>query len=468
MFLIGVLFTLPLPLLAITPDGVCEAAEYSQGCCTGSGPFGQTGGGPPHWTTWNPNGGEWTSGKVKSSVSDDFTTKQFVRFDFDNDDRYCGGSNNKVQKGTAIFKMAATGKDKNVRISMDGVAEAMFEKYELFVDGKLEHKVQASNTKNVCWVSSCNMCNVNQPDKTFKLSGGSHEIKFAVTSIDPLFHNNCFFMISYEEDGCGGCKCTAQPTSVPTPTPTALPTAKPTAWPTIKDEIIAPTERPTKFPTLNPTNFPTLSPTNNPTWVPTPPPTKAGDCDPQPPKSTQSSAFDCKCKEVAIVVEQKPIIARAYCDKHVPHMESGQWRETEFCFVEESCADGKSFPSKELGNLHVAKCELPAKCSYEIPENCACKEVTDVYVFGSNVTTSLSNPMAKWLDPGNTDRNNPWQNAYFCVADENNTNCDALEQPDDLPFKIIRGKPTMMIEARVSATTPLLTVMIMVITYFKY
>lgn len=465
MFLISVLFTLPLPLLA--SDGVCDSKQFASGCCTGGGPFGQTGK-PPAWNTYNPNGGKWFSADVLHGAKDTiYSSKQFVRFEFDDDLRYCGGSNNKVQHGSATVKMEADD-ETTVRISMAGTAEAQYEKYELFVDGKREAKVQAANIKNGCWVSTCNMCAVNQPEKTFKLAAGPHEIKFTVTSIDPLFHKNCYFQISYEQDGCGGCRCTGAPTRTPTPMPTGTPTKTPTSLPTTATYIFSPTLRPTTFPTKFPTLSPTLSPTNNPTWVPTPPPTEAGVCDPQPPRDPNSAALDCKCKEVKLVVEQIPIIARAYCDKHVPHMMSGQWRETVFCFVEAACAAGKSFVSEDLGNQRVAICELPDKCSYEVPdpEKCACKEVTDVYVFGSNVTTTKENPMGQWLKTA--DRVNPWQNVNFCVADENSTNCEALEEPDDLPFKIIRGKPTMVMEAHTSATTPLLTAMIMVITYFKY
>jgi len=406
--------SLPLSASAV----LCTQAQYQKACCVGDGPFGQQGQ-PPTWqTSKSTNNGAWSWGS------------DFVRYEFANDCAICGknqaGCESKTQKGQAWYSMVNQ-KEKKVEISMSGVAEAKYERYIMYVDGAQISYVQAANQWGTCWVSSCNMCNVAMPKKVFTLSTGPHEIKFDVSSIDHLFHKNCYFQISYWEEGCLGCECTAAPTqspTAPTKVPTTSPTPSPTKAPTL--EKPTPTPHPTPFPTKNPTTSPTPSPTPNPTWNPTPPPTPSGACTFVPPG-------DCKCKANQGVWNGVPTQARPYCDIHTPQM-TNMFQNAYFCFVEETvppCGMGQSFNAKSFNDAPVAPCVLPSTCQWTVPDDCNCKATSEL-IFGTNITATAT--CAKHLFDLRF-AENPYKYVDFCFVDKD---CSASYVDPAIGVPIVR------------------------------
>ena len=85
----------------------------------------------------------------------------------------------------------------NIILSMKGAAEAVYEKFDLYLDGELIVRVQADNT-SICQVSTCNMCEVHMPEQRLHLVPGQHHIKITVDTIDNSFHNNAYFRIEFE------------------------------------------------------------------------------------------------------------------------------------------------------------------------------------------------------------------------------------------------------------------------------
>ncbi|CAK0875241.1 unnamed protein product [Prorocentrum cordatum] len=143
----------------------CSAFQVGQGCCT---PLGDT---ASAWTFASfGTHGTWSS------------TPAFVRYDF-HDDTICGGVANARQHGNAVLSLNDASPI-DLTLSMTGVAEANFEKFQLFVDNVLITTVQASNGHggSACQVSTCIMCDVNMPSQTFSLSPGVHTIKVEVDS----------------------------------------------------------------------------------------------------------------------------------------------------------------------------------------------------------------------------------------------------------------------------------------------
>ncbi|CAK0865182.1 unnamed protein product [Prorocentrum cordatum] len=157
----------------------------------------------------------------------------------------------------------------------------------MYVDNVLEVTVQATDGQggSACQDTTCIMCDVNMPARTFSLTPGTHEIRVEIDSVGGMYHQDAYFQINIAKDApvCGDCTCsptptpsptafptsapTAAPTAVPTPAPTAFPTATPTTSPTA-----APTPAPTAFPAAAPTSAPTAVPTATPTSTPTPVP----------------------------------------------------------------------------------------------------------------------------------------------------------------------------------------------------
>ena len=55
-----------------------------------------------------------------------------------------------------------------------------------------------------CQVSTCRMCTVTAPETVVRIMAGSHVIRVHVTSIDPLFHQACFFQFrKWQMPGAG-------------------------------------------------------------------------------------------------------------------------------------------------------------------------------------------------------------------------------------------------------------------------
>ena len=119
-----------------------------------------------------------------------------IRFDIENDAR-CGGTNSNIQSGSAswTFTLPAAAE---ITLSMTGVAESQYEKMTLRSDGNVVTTVQAQNINNVCQVSTCNMCQVSMPSTTLSLAAGEHTLAVYATTIDQLYHNNCFFEIGFD------------------------------------------------------------------------------------------------------------------------------------------------------------------------------------------------------------------------------------------------------------------------------
>ena len=154
--------------------------------------------GNPQWQlSENGAGGSWKAG-------DDF-----IQFDIA-DDAKCGGSANAVQTGTATITFS-TNNVKTIVLSMTGVAESSYEKFDFYLDNALQVSVQASDN-NYCQVSTCQMCNVAMAPQELSLSSGQHTIRIEMSTIDHLYHLNCYFRIDFsikQPDVCKSCECPA-------------------------------------------------------------------------------------------------------------------------------------------------------------------------------------------------------------------------------------------------------------------
>lgn len=176
----------------------CSMEQRDSGCCEPLGDIADK------WDFSSTGGGTWSG------------TDSSIRYDFA-DDVVCGGEATLTQTGVATLNLD---EDKEIKLllSMSGVAEAEYEKFELYVDDELVVTVQAENGHggSECQVSTCIMCDVSMPQQTFVLSPGPHKIEVKVTSIDHLYHQGAFFEISFGLDSgdCEGCVC-----SPPSPAP---------------------------------------------------------------------------------------------------------------------------------------------------------------------------------------------------------------------------------------------------------
>ena len=131
----------------------------------------------------------------------------FIQFDIAND-KQCKGTADQRQTGTAIMKFDSF-TAKTIVISMEGVAEANHETFELFVDGKSKVKVQASDSLS-CEANTCRMCKVTREEQEFTIGPGSHNVTIEVDTKDAYFHNNSYFRIDFsvkQLDICESCEC---------------------------------------------------------------------------------------------------------------------------------------------------------------------------------------------------------------------------------------------------------------------
>ena len=154
--------------------------------------------GNPQWQlSENGAGGSWKAG-------DDF-----IQFDIA-DDTTCGGSANAIQTGTATITFN-TNNVETIVLSMTGVAESSYEKFDFYLDNALQVSVQASDN-SYCQVSTCKMCNVAMAPQELSLSSGQHTIRIEMSTIDHLYHLNCYFRIDFsikQPDVCQSCECPA-------------------------------------------------------------------------------------------------------------------------------------------------------------------------------------------------------------------------------------------------------------------
>ena len=152
--------------------------------------------GNPQWQlSENGAGGSWKAG-------DDF-----IQFDIA-DDHICGGSANATQTGTATITFS-TNDVKTIVLSMTGVAESYFEKFDFYLDDSLQVSVQASDN-DYCQVGTCKMCNVSMAPQELSLSSEQHTIRIEMSTIDHHYHSNCYFRIDFsikQPDVCKSCIC---------------------------------------------------------------------------------------------------------------------------------------------------------------------------------------------------------------------------------------------------------------------
>ena len=95
-----------------------------------------------------------------------------------------------------------------IRVSAFGIAEAHYERFEMFIDNALVMREQASNN-NYCQVSTCRMCSVQSQERVLRITPGSHVMSIHATSLDGLFHQNCFFQFQFAAADCTAFSCTS-------------------------------------------------------------------------------------------------------------------------------------------------------------------------------------------------------------------------------------------------------------------
>jgi len=237
-------------------EQMCTETQKDLGCC--DGPFREHNGVLPEWQLSTTGGGSWLKGE------------NWIQFNIDNDFK-CGGVGSIRQTGTATIDFYV-GQAETIVISMQGVAESQYEKFDLYVDEALKATVQATNNlNNGCQVSTCNMCDVSMPSQEFDVSTGTHSIRIEMDTIDGIYHNNAYFRMDFlikQKEVCGACTCPTVNTAPGAVVLTASPSTKPTSQPT-KNPSFAPTSQPTKIPSFAPTSQPTVLPSSSPTDQPT-------------------------------------------------------------------------------------------------------------------------------------------------------------------------------------------------------
>jgi hypothetical protein len=182
-----------------TEQGMCDDYQVKAGCCTPLGDIAE------RWVTTATGGGSWV------------TTDESIRFNIANSQR-CNGTALEVQQGEATLeldiKMPIV-----VNVSMTGMAEAAYEKFELYQDDELIVKVTAQND-GVCQEGTCIMCPVSMPPVTVTINPGS-KLRIVADTQDPFFHNGAFFEVDFEaiRDECDSCFCKDQMLPWPTTSP---------------------------------------------------------------------------------------------------------------------------------------------------------------------------------------------------------------------------------------------------------
>jgi hypothetical protein len=113
-------------------EQMCTESQKDVGCC--DGPFREHNGVVPEWQLSTIGGGSWIKGE------------NWIQFNIDNDIK-CGGVTSVIQKGTATIDFYV-GQAETIVISMQGVAESSYEKFDLYVDDALKASVQATDGLN--------------------------------------------------------------------------------------------------------------------------------------------------------------------------------------------------------------------------------------------------------------------------------------------------------------------------------
>jgi len=201
-------------------EQMCTESQKDVGCC--DGPFREHNGVVPEWQLSTIGGGSWIKGE------------NWIQFNIDNDIK-CGGVTSVIQKGSATIDFYV-GQAETIVISMQGVAESQYEKFDLYVDNALKASVQATDgLNNGCKVSTCIMCDVSMPSQEFDVSIGNHTIRIEMDTRDGIYHNNAYFRMDFlikQKEVCGACTCPTVNTAPGAVALTASPSNQPTAFPT--------------------------------------------------------------------------------------------------------------------------------------------------------------------------------------------------------------------------------------------
>ena len=125
---------------------VCTLEQKDAGCCEKA--FAETSEENIEWiTNTNDAGGNWEPGPNS------------IKFKIANDER-CNGTAESRQKGNATIEFNSSDR-KTIVLSMEGLAEANYEVFKLFVDDKKEFEVKASKgDKDGCQVSISNLYDI--------------------------------------------------------------------------------------------------------------------------------------------------------------------------------------------------------------------------------------------------------------------------------------------------------------------
>ena len=181
---------LALVVLHLLPQ-VEAQTECKPSCCAGK---------PPTWSAWATTvegGGSWTLDPNGA----------YIRYDFEND-RKCGGSVGTTQKGTASTTINVTSAF-YYRVSAFAVAESNYEFMKFKIDGTQIFKLQGQDD-GVCKVSTCIMCNLQQPDTALKFAPGAYTALVQTSSRDPNYHQDAYFQLQLSELNCQDFTCTNQ------------------------------------------------------------------------------------------------------------------------------------------------------------------------------------------------------------------------------------------------------------------
>jgi hypothetical protein len=137
-----------------------------------------------------------------------------IRWTVANDGK-CGGTAHRTQKGTAKLNFKVL-QGQKVRISMQGMGEAQYERLRITLNRIKIADVIADNIKGVCAVDTCNMCPVAMKPKEFFLSPGDHELLLQADTFDGEYHNGCYYDVFFADvpsdkapdyDKCKSCQC---------------------------------------------------------------------------------------------------------------------------------------------------------------------------------------------------------------------------------------------------------------------
>jgi len=133
-----------------------------------------------------PTGSLWTSS----------TDKYSIKISWENSAN-CGGTNNKVQSGTATATINSTVSE-NIGISWTGLAELQdtgFENMTVKVDNTIIGTATSAGGQLGCQMGD--IVTTNNYPSGYPLSPGSHTISITTTTADALFHVNSFYAFTF-------------------------------------------------------------------------------------------------------------------------------------------------------------------------------------------------------------------------------------------------------------------------------